>query len=160
MNPVLEICTGLLVNLYGALFLAGWNFYFPSRMEQTLWRTTSIITLAFGSLATTSVLYCIHFMLPRWRDRRTALKVKLVPSQGASHETRKIQRWMEGLRNVSSEGDPARSIPLRMLLPLTILGTVYIASRICILVEDGIGLRKLPSSAFQTVAWSQFIPHF
>ena len=63
------------------------------------------------------------------------------------------------LRNNSPDGDPAMEVPLRMLIPVTTLCALYSISRAYILVEDILALRSLPSSVFQTVDWSQYLPH-
>ena len=34
----------------------------------------------------------------------------------------------------------------------------YCVARVYILVEDFVGLRRLPSSAFETVVWTQYLP--
>lgn len=39
------------------------------------------------------------------------------------------------------------------------LCALYLTFRIFIFVEDFIGLRALPPSAFETVEWTKFIPH-
>ena len=56
--------------------------------------------------------------------------------------------------------NPRSQIPLAALLPVIFCSAVYIISRAYIILESFIDLRALPPSAYQTVAWSAFIPHF
>jgi hypothetical protein len=55
---------------------------------------------------------------------------------------------------------PALAIPLRVLLPVQVLCAFYCLFRAFILVEDVIGLRGLPASAFETVDWAGWVVHF
>lgn len=49
--------------------------------------------------------------------------------------------------------------PVKMAL-YVIISMVYVAIRLYILIEPFVCLRSLPPSAFETVQWSSFIPHF
>jgi hypothetical protein len=64
-----------------------------------------------------------------------------------------------GLRNLSKE-DPLLYIPLRIWVPITVTCALYSFARAYVLIEDIIGLRNLPKSAFETVSWMHWFPHF
>jgi hypothetical protein len=66
----------------------------------------------------------------------------------------------EKLRNISTPLDPELKVHLSILIPMTIGCATYCILRLYILVEDVIGLRDLPPSAFKTVEWTEYIPHF
>lgn len=71
-----------------------------------------------------------------------------------------IFRVLSKLKNIDPEQDPALEIPLRALIPISLVCVLYAVSRAFILTEDFIGLRSLPKSAFETVSWSKYIPHW
>ena len=154
----LEICSSILTIIYSAFFLLGWNFYFPSRTEQILWRATSIATLSIAVAAVVCAAMSHHFIMSGWTDKRTELP-EADTDASLSSWYRKLSRSLQTFRNISPEKDPALSIPLRVLMASHGGVLLYIGSRLLIVVEDIISLRKLPSTAFQTVDWSQYIPH-
>lgn len=154
---------GVLIIVYSTLFTTAWNLSFPTETEHILWRVASIITLVYGVVGLIVAWYCHCILLPGWKARELP---SVAPRQRKS-TSRNILSWLgvhankvtAKLRNNPRDGDPALGVPLRMLIPVTILCTSYCVSRAYILIEDGIGLRSLPSSAFETVDWSQYLPH-
>lgn len=82
----------------------------------------------------------------------------IMTSKGTSGESTRVP---EGHRNeVLSVGDANVRIPMGLLILAWILGLVYVAAKFFILVEDVIELRSLPKSAYQSVEWSDLLPHF
>jgi hypothetical protein len=72
---------------------------------------------------------------------------------------RRIYRLAARLRNNSPGRDPSLEVPLKVLMPLTIVvAPIYCLARGYILVADIISLRSVPPSAFETVNWMQFWP--
>lgn len=67
--------------------------------------------------------------------------------------------WTKRIGAVSPDDPPDAPIPISLLGPCTFLCFFYCLFRIYILVEDVIGLRSLPLSAFDSVRWSDYIPH-
>ena len=66
-----------------------------------------------------------------------------------------------GVRNLSvNKEDPLLYIPLRIWVPITVTCALYSFARAYVLMEDVIGLRKLPESAFKTVDFTRWVPHF
>ena len=143
---------------YAAIFLCGWNLSFPTEIERTLWRATSIYNMVYMWLGSAVLGWYQRVFLPRQssHDLPTEKAEKATRTRNTNWY-RKVISWM---RNNSPDHDPAMETPLRMLIPASILCILYCLSRMYILVEDFIGLRQLPSSAFNTVNWSGFLPHF
>lgn len=158
MSLGLKVCSSFLVHSYSAIFVLGWNFYFPSRTEQILWRVSSTFTLMYGALGVVCGGYCMYFLQPLG-DRRLPLTPKITIPQTVGCWSKRVTKFTRRLRNNSPDHDPSLTIPLRMLVPSSILCLLYVFSRAYILLEDAIGLRKLPSRAFETVNWPQFMPH-
>ena len=61
--------------------------------------------------------------------------------------------------NVSREKDPYMGVQVGFLIGTTVLCVFYCVFRVYIFVEDFIGLRSVPRSAYETVEWTRFIPH-
>ena len=68
-----------------------------------------------------------------------------------------VELYQKKIKNLSRD-HRAVVTPFQMAL-YTVISAVYIATRICILVEPFVGLRSLPVGAFETVQWTAVIPH-
>ena len=153
----------ILIASYSSLFITAWNLSFPTEIEHILWHVASIITLVYGVVGLMVAWYCHCILLPSWKAPKLPF-VDRGKRTSTSHNKRnwygiRTNKFTAKLRNNSPDGDPALEVPLRMLIPATILCFCYSVSRAYILIEDIIGLRSLPSSAFETVDWSQYLPH-
>jgi len=93
--------------------------------------------------------------------RRQSLQTRIEPQSETKgrRSKRKLDEILEQLRNNSPDQDPAMYIPLKVWIPTTLLCAIYAISRLYVLIEDVIGLRQLPESAFETVKWASFLPH-
>ena len=154
--------------LYFAVFVSGWNYDFPTQAEQTLWRAASMIMLVcpfvYG-LITESAFHLCPALLGRFAPNHTPMydvksdaRARRWPGQG---------RWMPKARSVAARirnnsllKNPALDVPLKAILPMYVLGVIYCHARLYVFVADAIELRSLPSSAYLTVDWAGFIPHF
>jgi len=123
--------------LFGAIHCAAWRFQFPSKVEQILWRTTSLcITCAPLALWATWLL--VHASYP-WspsgyyvqRARQTQVFVfdKIIWP---------FITWTQSIR---------------------VIFVLYIASRLATFVLAFVLLRDLSPGALQDVIWTTFIPH-
>lgn len=65
--------------------------------------------------------------------------------------------WSKPCNNTLQK-DPSHDIPLRSILVTMPVLAAYAICRWYLLVEDMIGLRSLPPSAFETVDWMQCWP--
>jgi len=116
------------------IHFGGWNMYFPTSTEQTLWRIATLLLV--GLLATYFVLSLIGTLLYRRmakflfdKEANTVLDAVML-----------FPRWIQVLA----------------LLPFYVS---YSIARIDILAEGFIGLRRLPLDIYASVDWSYFIPH-
>jgi hypothetical protein len=118
---------------YGAIHTTAWNFEFPTQVERLLWRVAALVMS--GSMVYFWVVGNRKFYL---------LFGYLMPSKRKAMEKVSDER-----RQVS---------PIQ--ISLSIAGVVlYLVARICLIVQALISLRALPVGVFETVRWSQFIPH-
>lgn len=162
MKP-LWVCMGLTVGYFSVLF-AGWNSSFPSRTEQMLWRAACVTLMAtlcalmfFAQVAGTD--FALH--LPQSLRQFSASKFFRTKNDLESGRRRKrLNNALDRIRNNSAGKDPLLYIPLKIILPMYIIAVFYCHARTYILVADGMGLRSLPASAYATVNWQKFWPHF
>jgi hypothetical protein len=147
---------------YAAIFLGGWNLSFPTATERTMWRVMSIYNMAYMWLGSAVGGWYQRLFLPHRSVHDPSIeKAERVPRVRHTNWFRRMaHKTISSMRNNSPDHDPALETPLRMLIPASTLCFLYGLSRIYILAEDFIGLRELPSSAFDTVNWSGFLPHF
>lgn len=143
-----------IVLLFGSMFMIAWRFDFPSSLERILWRIASCYTLLFSIFGGPYIQFCYKVLLPRHAEKRRAGDVEATIPQT------RMQHLAAKMRNIHTSRDPRLEIPLLALIPVTVLCALYCISRAYILVEDLVGLRDLPESAFQTVEWSVYIPHW
>ena len=106
-----------IIMTYSCLHLIPWNFHFPTRVEQKIWRANCIImiTTAF------TFFLCQFCRGLRW------LSVLVI-------------NWQALISSVAV--------------------VIYTAARMYIAVECFVGLRSLPTGAYDSIQWSNFIPHF
>ena len=158
---------------YFSIFIAGWNFSFPTGTEQILWRSTSLASLA----SVVGVWISMQLFHASWLR---ALRDKIHhPSSGNVHKkergqsdtankhkgghTRKrgaLTTFKASLTNNSFLRDPALDAPPGLILATWFLGVFYCSSRANIIVADFMELRSLPPKAYDSVNWSAFWPHF
>lgn len=159
--------------LYASAFCLAWNFYFPTRTEQMLWRACSVYHGFYTVLA--GIHYGIstldHFQ--KTKDGASTSKALQEHPMGlemvAGHDVeghhpagkkspRKghlgrlyIPQWVAGLRNLSTDQDPDVQSSLGGLLPWTLGGVLFCFCRGYLYVEDFISLRAQPADVYVTV---------
>ena len=116
--------------LFGASHCIAWNFYFPTTIEQWMWRGAALSLSAYPLLA---ICY-MDLGGPR-----------IVHSVGAAGVSIGIE---------AGDFHPAAS-----LLGIFGVA-VAIAARMFLVLEAFISLRALPASAYEAVTWSSYLPHF
>lgn len=167
LSPLSLVVLFLSQTTYAAVHLSGWNFHFPTPIERMLWHIATLVTIV--SIVSYWIVDLFTWqMLPRLKNylkRRDPQDEKTdVEDMGSfrvsSKSTSKVRRAADRLRNNSPGHDPALSIPLKAIMPITMIGACYCFARAYILLADFVALRSLPSSAYETVNWLGLLPHF
>ena len=120
---------------YTGLHLVGWNFAFPTYIEQTFWRAASSVLV--GLL----VGYLLFISIGPIAADRIAQKFFNVRAASIMELFCLVPFWAQAL------------------ICLPALGA-YGSARLYIIVEAFISLRALPVSAYDSVNWPNLIPHF
>ncbi|KAK0508571.1 hypothetical protein JMJ35_008847 [Cladonia borealis] len=136
---------------YAAVHIAGWDFTFPSQVEAVMWRVTTISVMA-SLLIFWFIHLCWWVWFPALMNRRRRMH------QRDDQDPADLPAKTAG--KFKDPYNPRSQIPMAALLPVLFCCAVYIPSRAYIILESFIDLRALPPSAYQTVSWSAFIPHF
>jgi hypothetical protein len=130
----LALLTWVLSLLHGAIHVAGWNFPFLTPVEQYLWRSASIamivILFAWGIVEVLAVKSVLNMTI-------SLLGIWEKPATSEGY----FRRW--GLD-----------------LPATVCAIVYLLARALLLVLSATSLRLMPGSVYETVNWTNYIPHF
>lgn len=165
-----EFTCGILMILYTAMFVGGANLPFPSSPERTLWITASIMMLVYtmvGDLALLWLDYCV------FRNARNRLPNHEPIESGLSGLYRRRvyrlivlvcgDRSKQGRKDrdgkASSDEGSCKPFPMSIMVPVQLFNVVYCVARCYVLLEDIIGLRALPTSAFETIGWFSYLPH-
>jgi hypothetical protein len=163
------VCIG-----FSFLFTLAWNFHFPTYAEQLLWRICSVYHTAFtiyggayylietfGSGKRQKLRNLRQVTAPppvRAQDAEAQSNITLHPrSKNKLHRRGKLAMdWIKTWRNISPEQDPNMEVPLRILLPVTVICFLYILCRMFIYFEDFFSLRIQPAGVYMTV--NKFMP--
>ena len=144
-----EVFACVVIISFSITFMCAWNFYFPSRIECILWRCASIYFLVFCAIGG-SYTWLWHVKL---FDKHRAASLPSIDTGSVYPQT---QTTMASKRSRLSLHE---DLPKTFFYPVSFLCVFYCLFRAYIFVEDAISLRVLPSSAYATVNWSQYIPH-
>ncbi|KAI4114855.1 MAG: hypothetical protein LQ338_007945, partial [Usnochroma carphineum] len=132
------------------IHIFGWNFEFPSRTEQIVWRVASLVMFL-----TAAVFWGAEIVAGLHRDHVWELMRTVIfrPSQ------------LKDLRKMRAER-PRRPQPTPETFPLPIecgasatMWILYLIARAYVLIEMFVGLRILPRTAYVCVEWANFFPH-
>jgi hypothetical protein len=137
--------------------IIAWNFYFPTAIERLLWRIATGFFMAGGVISGGWLMLTEHLVGKLRMKKKTSSSDTVLPSVEQDKRSRSV---VEKPRNISTPLDSELKGHLSILIPMTIGCAIYCILRLYILVEDIIGLRDLPPSAFKTVEWTKYIPHF
>lgn len=119
--------------IYGSIFLFAWNFEFPTIIEMRLWRVSSIIVISEGTLVPLIWGINISFM-----STKLAAKIRT-----KNHKARRRSTLFDAVK----------------VFLLAAVGMVWTSARWYITVESVISLRRVPMGTYETVSWTDHIPH-
>jgi hypothetical protein len=114
---------------YGAVHVAAWNYYFPSRAEAILWKFSAITISASGLI---------------W-----------LLINGLAHKSRYWNAYWG--RFVKMKCSWFSYAVIGFLA--TVCGVAYVLGRLFLVVEAFVSIRRLPLAAYATPDWIQTIPH-
>ncbi|KIK66927.1 hypothetical protein GYMLUDRAFT_914734 [Collybiopsis luxurians FD-317 M1] len=119
--------------VFGAIHCVAWTFQFPSRVEQVLWRSTSLY-ITCSPISIWAIQLLVGLAWPRNRPLfhypiRVFIIFKIVAP---------LFTWTQ---------------------PILVIFAMYIISRLTMFILALVLLRDLPSGALQEVEWTNFIPH-
>ncbi|KAG2343519.1 hypothetical protein BDR05DRAFT_301548 [Suillus weaverae] len=165
---------------FGVIHCLGWNFLFPRHAELVLWRVASIAIPS--SLSGFLYIFQMFSCLPE------RLRRELVHGQTSERRpswlininrriSERLPSWLININRWISERLPLWLInisrlilelvglrrPFQFILPdnpiTSSIVFYYIPARLTIIVLMMLSLRSLPPGAYDTVAWTKFIPH-
>lgn len=174
---------------YAGIFLAAWNLEFPSTAECLLWRICTAVTLGLTFitgvveilLAPPSIVRDLphnyvgeeapqrdidHGVFSASAETATS-KTAIVSSTILPSFTNRQRNQRQAMQTPAEKiifKMPSKTItrfnlPLHSILVTELTCAIYCVCRLCIIVEDIIGLRALPASTFQNVDWAAYWPH-
>lgn len=121
---------------YFGIHLAGWNFEFPTHVEKLLWRISSLTLL--GLLVFYLVAIVVGTFLAEYISR--------------VYFKNNEEKTILGVASLLP-----KSAAFLLHFPVV---AAYCIARTYIIVEGFVNLRALPSTAFESVNWPNFVPHF
>ncbi|KAK4069227.1 hypothetical protein Trihar35433_5806 [Trichoderma harzianum] len=169
----LYLCIATMI--YASIHLTGWNFRFPSKAEQILWRVSSLIlvgtTALFWVLETGAIWQRYGSGHKLWKrmfgSEDKAGVLVTVTEDVAELEAGRPQAdrpsmlvTQQPVEEKEEEAWAPKQLPLVWefwtIFPVAF---IYALARFYILVEPIVGLRSMEAGAFQTVNWMGFLPH-
>ena len=128
-----------IATVFGAIHVGLWNApIFATAVERYLWRATSL-----GMMIIPTLEAFIIFVLAN-SEEKTLLSI---PSARVNKSTRWAIKYSDRFRLFLGVWGEA-------ILPL-----LFVAVRLCIIVEIFYGLHSLPKEVYAEVHWGNFIPH-
>ncbi|KAL4908147.1 hypothetical protein BDW74DRAFT_146927 [Aspergillus multicolor] len=153
-----EFLAGPTIVTFGGMFMLGWRFHFPSATERILWHIAASYTLGYSIAGCLCMKFCYEVILLRYTRKKERARSSATDAEAQAPKA-SLRCLAARARNLDPSEDLRLDIPLEALVLISSLCAVYCLCRAYILIEDFIGLRDLPASAFQTVEWSVYVPH-
>ena len=167
-RPVMFLILSYTIGFFSVLFVA-WNSSFPTHVEQTLWRASCLMTVAVALLSMIgSIIWsspAMKLVLERYSLPKSPQISRLEDGFGSTKWARskntmkRVDSWLECIRNNSLDKDPQLRTPLKLVLPIYIIASFYFSGRLYIIIADILELRSLPANAYATVNWMKSLPH-
>jgi len=135
--------------VYGAVHLGAWNSHFPSTVEKWMWRAGGLVMVSTPSFILVSQGLTLGAeAIKAWKRNRNELP-KLSAGRGTQALTLFVVALQKGLELILSIS----------WLTSAFLFSVCVYARFFIFAEVFISLRSTAKGTYQTVVWTDFIPH-
>ena len=158
---------------YGGIHASAWSYHFPTPIEASLWRVSSLVITSSGifmmldRIAVVMSRYFINHIVCRdCHAGQPCVKYQ-------SHEAKWLHRWLQTFvrpftslrrwilvyRNAVAfhERHPPVKTMVKVLLCIWFL--LFVAARMFVVIEAFISLKSLPIGAYNTPNWSQWFIH-
>ncbi len=132
---------------YSAIYIAAWNFTFPSSFERHTWRVSSSVLVTLTITFYLLEIYMSGHRTGLWRR----LLLRTFPTN--PFHIARISAMEYQRKEVKFFSD-------QLVALLAVAGFLYIAARAYVVVEAFLSLRSLPAAAFKNVSWVNYFPHF
>ena len=132
--------------LYGGLHAAAWHSFFPTQVEKWFWRVSSIVIAASGLIFAYGMV-----------SYRLYLNITPQNYQPSVKRVARALEWVMGLLSLNGSNFELGSLFGEIVY--ISLGACCVISRLYLVVESFISLRKVPVEVYQTPDWTQWIPH-
>ena len=161
-----EIFAGALATAYSAIFFISWNSAFPTPTEHLLWRIASIVMIALPGIYGW-VIIVVDFGIVRKERSSGSWMLELEGLTKASIHRMNPRSWslkpnrhkQKLSKTEATSFDRATKLLMGTLIIGEICCVVYLLTRVYVLIEDFIELRRLPTSAYTTLTWTRYLPH-
>ena len=90
----------------------------------------------------------------RWRyllPRRLVMGIECMVER-----YRRLDRWLDRIRNISHDQDPGNAMPIHVIGPVTVICALYTLCRAYVYLEDYLSFRVQPAGVYVTV--NQYVP--
>jgi len=165
-----ELLSTLMAVVNGCLHATAWVSHFPTAVERTLWRAAcfgvGVCPVLVYAIVRGTDLECWGLQFLYRLATRDVMTVKDIVNET-------VAMWALVVRPSSGETsggneNSVRGLPAawptwcRRLVGVGILFFLLIAmvSAMYFTVEAFVSLRSMPASAYRTVAWTNYLPHF
>lgn len=160
-----ELIAGVLLMAYSAFFFMSWNSEFPTPTEQLLWRISSTVMISLPGIYGW-VNFLVEFTIIRNSRTSTPWTAKLEDLARSMRRSLNPARWTFKRKFKRHNGNHLDQVKFdrdtKLLMVAMIIGQIhciaYGVARAYVLIEDFVGLRRMPASTFTTITWTRYLP--
>jgi hypothetical protein len=128
LSPEVTLSGSFAVFVFGVMHFAAWGYDFPTQTEHNLWRASTVLTIA-----AVPAVFATFFIARQFNEIFNSNPPGWLVSRGRVH-------WFT------------------MLISVWILGSLFVAARLFILVEVIRSLAYQPPGSYKTT-WAAYVPH-
>lgn len=146
--------TFVVFGAYAAVHMAAWNFPFPTKVEEYVWRVCCITILA-GSIPALAWVVLVDAVTENNYNPRDSLRRAIL----------RCREWHQELVKCCFNFSEIRYYCLLAwalypyFLFCIIFVPLFLCARVVIIIEAFVSLRKVPEGVYAAVPWTEFFPH-